>query len=143
MPSAITSGQQKNNWHIVGQFPKNLDLDKRLAWRKFAYRAERAASIWLGIENWKRDRDGFGKADVGGFAVRCGTERGYGLVCYFARDKDFPYLLVERWDDLTYRIIGILPFVVAKQMKARGIGMEMPGNTDSWLIPQSNLKLFK
>lgn len=131
------------NWHRVGIFEKNKDLAKRFLYRKFSYRAERAAVIWFGIKDWERDPDGFGKAGVGGFSVRLGSEKNYGLVAHLSRDKEkFPYLLVEKQDDLLFRIVGVLPVVMARQMKMEGIGRALPGNTAPWLIPQAFLKQF-
>ncbi len=133
----------QKGWHCTGYQPGG-GLDARLRFRILAYRAERAAAVWFGMADWRRDPNGFGKADIGGFSIRLGSERGYGLVVRLSRDKpNIPYLLMERClDDFCFRPVGILPAGKAMMLKAEGVGRSVPGTGDPWLIPQSNLKAF-
>ena len=125
-----------SGWMHVGWMPPGGERE-RLAYRIRAYRSEHAAAKFLGLADWRRDPNGFGKPDVGGYSVRLASRRGYGLMTYEKDDAELPYMLVEdQGDALSFRIVGVLPREIAQVYKKRGIGRQL-GN--AWLIPASEL----
>lgn len=128
-----------HEWNRVGFDP---GLWARLRYRIIAYGAEEAFARFLGIDDWRRDPNGFGKADVAGWSVRCASRPGYGLVVHDRDAHDSRFALVthlERIEDMVYDMTGWLTKPEALAMRELGVGRPLPGSTDPWLIPPRQL----
>lgn len=125
----------EHGWHAKG-YRGHANPNGKIA----GYRAEEAFACFLGIE-YVRDPNGFGKSDVAGFSVRCGTKPGYGLVLH-NNDGDYPYVLVTAVEgsSLEFDIVGWIPRADALELKERGVGFPQTGPTEPWVIPQRHLQ---
>lgn len=107
-----------------------------VAKRVASYRAERAASFYLGV-SFVRDPNGFKKPDVGGYEVRFTEEVG-GDLRTKESDGPSPYLLVYgTTHPFLFHVRGTITRDAAKALKARGIGRRRWGAQDdrTWYIP--------
>jgi hypothetical protein len=124
----------RNGWNIVGH-----ECPQRLEGRIGSYCAEEAVAVLLGV-SLVRDPNGFSAPDVAGYSVRYGMQSNYGLVTR-NRDGDYPYVLVvPAGNPWSFEIVGWLPRSEAIELRARGVGRSLSGNTDAWVIPRTYMK---
>jgi hypothetical protein len=125
---------KRKKWNGVGYDGPNRGRDNF-----GGYCAEEAVAALMGIA-FKRDLNGFHKADVGPWSVRFGTVRGYGLVIH-DRDGPQPYVLVTPGHlEREFEIVGWLRRAEALDLQRAGIGRQLQGTTHPWLIPPEYLR---